>query len=139
MEIAEDEKQNNFQRYESFSLGAIQKVHHLGRWGSGFMKKRQQGGGAVKKVISLTQNLSVSIFSANQFLLHFIPRGCVNICNKKKHPRCYLWVWGSYITRSIQSIVILQFFQHGLLINLYLCVNVCQHNGQKKTFLILLI
>ena len=48
------------------------------------MKKRQQGGGAVKKVISLTQNLSVSIFSANQFLLHFIPRGCVNICNNKK-------------------------------------------------------
>ena len=70
--------------------GAIQKVHHLGRWGSGFMKKRQQGGGAVKKVISLTQNLSVSIFSANQFLLHFIPRGCVNICNKKKNPQCYL-------------------------------------------------
>ena len=65
------------------------KSPSLSTLGRGFMKKREQGGAAVRKVISHTQKFSVSIFSANQFLLYFIPRGCFNTSNKKKHPRCY--------------------------------------------------
>ena len=52
------------------------KSPSLSTLGRGFMKKREQGGGVVKKVISLTQKFSVYFFSKSVFTPLYPKRLC---------------------------------------------------------------
>ena len=62
------------------------------------------GGGAAKKVMPLTQNLSVSFLSASQFLILCISWESGNIIvRKNKNTSKKLLVCLSYIIRSIDS------------------------------------
>ena len=86
-------------------LEAIQKARHSKNEGGGWRNKlRKKTGGevAAKKVMSLTQNFAVLIFSTIQFLLLCVSWGSGNITvsNNKLHLRGYLYTLDSNITTS---------------------------------------
>ena len=67
----------------SISIGVIQKVPHLGKgqggWRKRWQKMTKEVGDATKKVISLTQILSATIFWITQYLLLYISWSSDNI------------------------------------------------------------
>ena len=124
------------ERFEAIIFNqTIQKVRLLGR-GKEFMTKVTKSNKGVEGVqpvvdVSLSPILSMPIFSSTEFSILRISCGSdnVKVTSIKTHPRGFLCVCYSYITRSKVT-----FCQRGLLVPVYLCVKVNAEIAEKSCF-----
>ena len=112
----------------------IQKVRLLGM-GKEFMTKVTKSNKGWKecsqKLMSLSLIFSMPIFSLTGFLILRISCSSdnVKVTSIKTHPRGFLCVWYSYISRSKVT-----FCQRGLLVPVYLCVKVNAKIAENSVF-----
>ena len=84
-----------------------------------------------QKLMSLSPIFSMPICFSTEFSILRISCGCdkVKVTSIKTHPRGFLCVCYSYITRSKVT-----FCQRGLLVPVYLCVNVNAKTAENSCF-----